>query len=367
LSSSPPGADPSVMKARGRGWNKAAIAAALAVAIVAFAVPLWIPRSASAYPLAAEAAPPAPTKTAGTERASAPRPGLRGEVGVAPIHAGVEPVTVVAVGDIACDPSSPEFNGGRGIGDHCRHAATARVVHDAAPDAVLTLGDQQYDDGLYGKFLSSYDLSWGAFRSTTYPVPGNHEYWGSPRASGYFQYFGDQAGRTGVGWYSADLGSWHIVALNSNCDIVGCGKGSPQYDWLERDLTANDAACTLAFWHHPRFSSGPHGPDTAVTPFWRLLAADGADIVLNGHDHIYERFRPQDPTGARDARGIREFVVGTGGEEHYPIAGAQPNSEVRNTDAFGVLELTLAGGTYGWSFVPALGASFADSGSGACV
>jgi hypothetical protein len=148
---------------------------------------------------------------------------------------------------------------------------------------------------------------------------------------------------------------------------VGCAQGSPQYEWLERDLAANDAACTLAFWHDPRFSSGPHGPDVSVTPFWRLLRADGADIVLNGHDHLYERFRPQDPTGSRDSGGIREFVVGTGGEELYGITGAQPNSEVRNTDAFGVLRLTLGDGRYDWSFLPALGASFTDSGSGACV
>jgi hypothetical protein len=352
------------MKARGHGWNRTAIAAAVSVAIVAFAVALWIPRSAPAFPLAAEAA-TVPTTAADDD--ATPRPDRGEKVPVAPARAADEPVTVVAVGDIACDPTSPEFNHGRGIGDRCRQAATARLVHDAAPDAVLTLGDLQYDDGLYGKFLSSYDLSWGAFRSITYPAPGNHEYWGSPRAAGYFQYFGEQAGRSGQGWYSTDLGTWHVVALNSNCDIVGCGKGSPQYDWLERDLAANDAACTLAFWHHPLFSSGPHGPDPAVTPFWRLLRADGADIVLNGHDHLYERFRRQDPTGARDAAGIREFVVGTGGEELYWIGQAQPNSEVRNTDAFGVLRLTLRDGAYDWSFEPALGASFTDSGSDACV
>jgi hypothetical protein len=352
------------MKMRGRTWSKVAIAVAAAAAVVAVAAALWIPRLAPARPLGTEGAPPVPTAAPGGEPATRPGPGKAfvGEGGDA-----VEPVTVVAAGDIACDPSSPEFNDGRGEGDACRQAATARLVSNAAPDAVLPLGDNQYDDGLYKKFLRSYDLSWGAFKDITYPAIGNHEYWGSPRARGYFEYFGARAGHAGQGWYSTDIGSWHVVSLNSNCDFVGCGKGSAQYDWLQSDLAANDASCTLAVWHHPRFSSGPHGPDAAVTPFWRLLQADHADIVLSGHDHLYERYRLQDASGARDPEGIREFVVGTGGEEQYWIADVQPNSVVRNTDAFGVLELTLGDGTYDWSFLPALGASFTDTGSGTCV
>jgi len=350
------------MKARGRGWNKAAIAAALSAAFVASAAGLWTPRQAPAMPLGAEGAPEVSAPLT-DER---PRE-LRARAIVGPSRAAIAPVTVVAVGDIACDPTNPEFNDGRGIGDHCRHAATARLVHAADPAGVLAVGDLQYDDGLYSKFLRSYDLSWGAFRPITYPVPGNHEYWGSTRASGYFEYLGRRAGAKGRGWYSADLGAWHLVALNSNCDIVGCGKGSAQYEWLKADLAASDAACTLAFWHHPLFSSGPHGPEPAVTPFWRLLQADGADIVLSAHDHIYERFRPQDAAGTRDPAGIQGFVVGTGGAETYWIDHVQPNSVVRNTDAFGVLKLTLGDGDYDWRFLPALEARFTDAGSADCV
>jgi hypothetical protein len=360
------------MKVRGRRWHKAALAAAFAAASIAFVAGILVPGRSPVQPEASGAGtgtdPAAgnartPQIASGEDGGSAaPRPGL------AETHReSAGPVTLVAAGDIACDPSSPSFNAGNGVGDECRAKAVARVIASIDPQAVLTLGDQQYEDGRYPDFKRSYDLSYGAFKAITYPSVGNHEYYSSPNAQGFFDYFGPQAGTAGEGWYSVNLGAWHVIALNSNCSIVGCGRGSPQYTWLEQDLAKSQSACTLAFWHAPRYSSGPHGPDTSVTPFWRLLREDDADLVLNGHDHIYERYVPQDATGQADPRGIREFVVGVGGAERYWIESVQPNSQVRNASAFGVLELTLKDGSYDWRFVPALDARFTDSGSANCV
>jgi hypothetical protein len=279
-------------------------------------------------------------------------------------------VTVVAAGDIACDPANPMFNHGQGTARWCRAADTGALIARLAPDALLPLGDEQYDDGTLPKFRHSYDPAWGAERWRTHPVPGNHEYEASSTAAGYFGYFGAHAGPGKRGWYSYDLGSWHLVALNSNCDLIACGPGSPQLTWLRHDLATHPSTCTLAYFHHPRFSSGPHGSEPAVhlvTPFWRVLWQAGADVILNGHDHIYERFAPMTPAGSLDrATGIREFVVGTGGAQHYWIAHVQPHSQVRNTTAFGVLDLALRPAGYGWSFEPIGGASFKDAGWTAC-
>ena len=198
-------------------------------------------------------------------------------------------------------------------------------------------------------------------------MPGNHEYL-TRAANGYFSYFGAAAGDPATGYYSFDVGAWHVVALNSNCSAVGgCASGSPQERWLRADLAAHPAACTLAYWHHPRFSSGEHGNEPAYDAFWRDLYAAGADVVLNGHDHDYERFAPQDPSGGSDlARGVREFVVGTGGKNHYRFLTLQPNSQVRDATTFGVLELTLHRTSYDWRFLPEPGKTFTDSGSAVC-
>lgn len=273
---------------------------------------------------------------------------------------------VVAAGDIACDPGNAAFNHGVGRGQNCRARAVARLISSATPTSVLTLGDNQYDEGLLRAYRDSYEKSWGPFLPITRPAPGNHEYEsGSP--DGYFDYFGTAAGPPGKGYYSYDLGAWHLVALNSNCWVVDCGKGSDQYAWLKADLRSSSATCTLAYWHHPRFSSGPHGDAGFVAPFWRLLYGSGADVVLNGHDHIYERFAPLTPAGDVDrTSGVREFVVGTGGAQHYWIDHVQPHSQVRNVDTFGVLQLTLHDGSYDWSFLPQAGRAFTDTGSDAC-
>ncbi len=275
---------------------------------------------------------------------------------------------VAAAGDIACDPSEPGFNGGAGVAGQCRQRATSDLVLGIRPAAVLTLGDHQYSDNSLDKFRQSYDPSWGRFKSITHPAIGNHEY-ETPRAAGYFSYFGAAAGDPTRGYYSYDIGTWHLIALNSECDFVskGCGAGSPQEVWLKADLAAHPNRCTLAYWHQPRFSSGEHGNNTDYTPFWQALYNAGADLVLNGHDHDYERFALQDPGGQADsARGVREFVVGTGGKDHYDVVTVRPNSEVRNNVTFGVLTLTLHPTGYDWHFVAEQGKTFTDSGTASC-
>ena len=273
---------------------------------------------------------------------------------------------VAAAGDIACDPADPNFNGGNGTASYCRQMATSDLLVGAGLSAVLLLGDDQYENGSLAKFQASYDPSWGRVKAITRPAPGNHEY-NTAAASGYYAYFGAAAGDPSKGWYSFDLGAWHVVVLNSNCAAVGgCGAGSPQEQWLRADLAAHPGVCTLAYFHHPRFSSGPHGPTAEMDAFWRDLHAAGAEIVVNGHDHDYERFAPQTPDGALDAAaGIREFVVGTGGSPLDPFIRAPRNSEARAL-AHGVLKLTLRSGSYDWAFIPVAGGTFTDRGSGAC-
>ncbi|UGS36062.1 metallophosphoesterase [Capillimicrobium parvum] len=285
------------------------------------------------------------------------------------------PPVIVAAGDIACDPLNRNFNGGEGTPDHCRQKATAALVEAAHPLAVLTVGDLQYPDGSAEQYAGSYDLSWGRFRAITHPAIGNHEY-NTPGAAGYFDYFNGAgrvegpAGNRADGYYSFDAGPWHVISLNSNCSDIACTAGSAQERWLRADLAANPAACTLAMFHTPRFGSGPHGNSNAVAPLFQALYDGGADLLLAGHDHLYERFAPQDPSGAADpAAGIREFVVGTGGVGFYAFGTPRPNSEARGAGTFGVLALTLHPAGYDWSFLPvpnATGTTFTDSGSGTC-
>jgi acid phosphatase type 7 len=272
---------------------------------------------------------------------------------------------IAAAGDIACDPGDANYHSGQGTGLFCRQRATSDLLVAGGYDAVLTLGDNQYEDGTLAKYNASYDPSWGRVKAITKPVPGNHEYQsGSP--AGYFAYFGAAAGDPAKGWYSYDLGSWHVVALNSNCFAVACSAGSAQEHWLRADLAAHPTACTLAYWHHPRFSSGQHGSSTTYTAFWQALYDAGADLVLVGHDHDYERFAPQTPAGALDtARGLRQFVVGNGGKSLRAFGTIRPNSELRNSDTLGILELTLGPSGYAWRHVPAVG-SFTDTGAADC-
>jgi hypothetical protein len=246
--------------------------------------------------------------------------------------------------------------------------ATAKIIK-AIPGTVAALGDLALSDGTAEEFVDCYDKTWGAFKSRTRPAPGNHEFH-SAGGTPYFDYFGAAAGDPKRGYYSYDLGAWHIIALNGECkDVGGCQAGSSEEQWLRQDLQSHSAACTLAYWHEPRFSSGAaHGNDADFIAFWQDLYSARATVVLNGHDHDYERFAPQGPDGKADpARGIREFVVGTGGNHERTFAASpDPNSEVRMTGMFGVLKLTLHAHSYDWEFIPEAGKSFQDSGSGNC-
>ncbi|HMJ00417.1 MAG TPA: metallophosphoesterase [Gaiellaceae bacterium] len=276
-----------------------------------------------------------------------------------------DPVIATA-GDIACDPGDTRYNGGVGTSTACRQLATSNILFSSDLAAVLPLGDNQYEDATQWKFLQSYDASWGRVFNLTHPVPGNHEYL-TQGAAGYYTYFSTLAGDPTKGYYSFDVGTWHIIALNSECaNIGGCVANTPEEQWLRSDLAAHPNACTLAYWHRPRFSSGLHGNDDSFATWWTDLYNAHADIVLSGHDHDYERFAPQDPNQTPVADGIRAFVVGTGGQEHEALITQAANSQVRNNDTYGVLKLTLHPTSYDWQFVPEAGGTFTDSGTGAC-
>jgi hypothetical protein len=260
---------------------------------------------------------------------------------------------LLAAGDIAdCTPGAE---------------LTAKIL-DRLPGVVATLGDTVYETGTPQNYAACYSPTWGRHKRRTMPAVGDHEY-KTPGASGYFGYFGAAAGEPGRGWYSYALGAWHVVVLNSACDEVGgCEAGSPQEQWLQADLAAHPTLCTLAYWHSPRFSSGGlHRDDPAVEPLWQALYDHGAEVVLSGNDHDYERFAPQTPAGEPDPLdGVRQFVVGTGGRYLRPMGALQPNSEASSAATFGVLRLKLDPAGYEWEFVPAAGGPFRDSGSASC-
>lgn len=270
------------------------------------------------------------------------------------IQAKDQSVVLVGAGDIA---DCQDLSGAE---------ATAKLL-DQISGAVFAAGDLAYPDGSNENF-QCYDRTWGRAKSRTRPAPGNHEF-RSSGASPYFDYFGAAAGDPKYGYYSYELGSWHIIVLNSECkDVGGCDAGSRQEKWLRADLAAHPTPCTLAYWHKPLFSSGgAHGNDPEIRPLWQALYEANADVVVNGHDHDYERFAPQAPDSTANLeRGIREFVVGTGGKNHRPFGRPDPNSEVRDATAFGVLKLTLREKAYDWQFIPEAGKTFTDSGSGTC-
>src|SRR5690242_8740646 len=291
-----------------------------------------------------------PVTQQGQERAS-PKP--------VPANKADQTFTLVGAGDIVT----------------CKHLdsaeSTAKLI-EQIPGTVFAAGDLAYEKGSPAEFKNCYDPTWGKFKNRTKPALGNHEY-GGQTADGYFQYWGAQAGPEGKGFYSYDLGRWHIVVLNTNCGaqgLGGCATGSPQETWLREDLSKHPDACILAYGHHALFSSGlfkKHAVHPELRPLWEDLFAAHADLVLAGHEHSYERFAPQDPEGSPDpTHGIREIVVGTGGKSHDPLGLPTPNSEVREWKTYGVLKLTLGPGEYSWEFIPVAGSTFQDSGSGAC-
>lgn len=293
------------------------------------------------------------------------------------------PRVIAAAGDIACSPNDPNFNGGLGTPNVCRQQATSDLLVGKGYSDVLTLGDTQYDCNTAADFAGSFHPSWGRVKPIIHPTTGNHEYKATnpddygvpgcgPNAGGYFGYFGAAAGDPSRGYYSFEIGGWHVISLNTNdasatgCPVVSCALGSPQEQWLRADLAAHRTACTLAIWHHPLFSS--KAPSMASRPFWDALYAAGAEIVLNAHVHHYERFSPQRPDGAADpASGIAQFVVGTGGKSLESAGSPGPGSNsAAATQTFGVLELTLKATSYDWRFVPEAGRTFSDAGSAAC-
>jgi hypothetical protein len=291
---------------------------------------------------------------------------------------GFDPI-VAAAGDIACDPASRFFSGGVGQGNRCQQLATSNLLLKTDLSAVLALGDIQYEDGRLAKFTQAFDPTWGRVKPLIRPVLGNHDY-RIPNAGGYFDYFNGvgrtvgQAGERGAGYYSFDVGRWHIVALNSQCSEAtptdgapSCAAGSTQEQWLRADLAAHRRPCTLAFWHHPLLSSGITRLNAAVAPLWQALVDYRVDVALVGHDHAYERFAPIDATGAADSKhGVRQFVVGTGGKSLTGSAWHAPNSELRQNDTQGILELTLQDRSYSWSYLSAGTRRFRDTGSRDC-
>jgi hypothetical protein len=298
----------------------------------------------------------------------------RGQIRPGPM-AGPGAPRIVAAGDIACAATSATTP------RTCQQAAAAEMIKSLDPDAVLTLADHQYDVGTLPAFLASYDKSWGAFKDITYPVVGNHEYaqayYPGARADGYFDYFNGKGipdGRAGdreKGYYSYDIGRWHVVALNSECGVVSCAPGSGQYAWLEQDLQRHHNKCTIAVWHEPVHTGilrgGIYGnPDRK--PLYALADQYGVDLILNGHDHSYQRFAPQDVDGNARPDAPREFIIGTGGVGFHTTPDPIPNLEVGQADTFGALELTLNPTGYDWRFVPVpgSGSGFTDSGSGSC-
>jgi acid phosphatase type 7 len=284
--------------------------------------------------------------------------------------AAADPV-IMAAGDIACDPADPGYNGGAGTADRCHQQATSDLVVGTPLDAVLPLGDIQYDSATTARINAVYAPTWGRVKSISRPILGNHE---SGTATGYFDYFNGPgvsdgpAGPRGKGYYSFDLGAWHVVALNSNCSSVSCSAGSEQESWLRADLAAHPTGCTLAYWHHARFSSGHDGSNAFMQPLWEALQDAQAELLLSGHSHDYERFAPLNRDGDVDgAEGIRQFVVGTGGAFFTGGLGSlAPHSEVAQNNTFGVLKLTLHPTSYDWQFVPEAGGTFTDAGSEPC-
>ena len=257
------------------------------------------------------------------------------------------------------------FAGAGDIAD-CQTGGAALTVQllNHIPGEIFTLGDNAYPSTTAQTLADCYEPTWGRDRARTHPAPGNHDWSPSSGAAPYFAYFGAAAGPAGRGYYSFDLGAWHILSLNSN---VNAKPGSPQYQWVHDDLEHAKSACALVYWHHPLFSSGPYGNLPQMRDIWRMLEDAHVDIVMTGHEHSYERFAPQDADGRRDAYGIREFVVGTGGTALRPFRSVVPNSEVRDAITWGVLKLTLRESSYDWEFVPVEGGVFRDAGTAECM
>lgn len=315
------------------------------IAIVALVLAGCIPSAEGSNPAAASRQPPSVTPTPSVSASDSPLPTL------APSASPQAPMQLLAAGDIAdCSMAGA--------------ALTSELLAEFPEATIAVLGDLAYPTATAERFDSCYDPTWGQFVDRTRPAIGNHDL-DADGGAPYYATFGEAAGTPGEGWYSYELGSWHVVVLNSNCDRIGCEEGSAQYQWLVADLAASEAFCTVAYLHHPRFTSGLHGDDPRIGPFWTALADAGADVILVGHDHHYERFAPLAADGTADPAGIRQFIVGTGGGIIRPVVRAAPGSEVIVDDAWGVLRLELSEDAYAWSFL-SVDRGEVDSGVGEC-
>jgi hypothetical protein len=242
---------------------------------------------------------------------------------------------------------------------------TAMLLERYPEASIFTAGDNVQGVGAWAEYVNCFGPTWGRFIYRIHPSPGNHDYY-TDNGANYYAFFGDAAGPANLGYYSYDLGDWHIVALNGNCDYVGCGKNSPQAEWLRADLQASDKRCTLLYWHQPRWSSGIAHGSGSMSVLWRIAAQMGAEVVINGHDHDYERFTPMDGEGTPDTNGLREFVVGTGGAPLREFGEIEHGSEVRDHSSWGLIKFLLYPDHYEWEFVPVEGGVFQDSGSDVC-
>jgi hypothetical protein len=285
-----------------------------------------------------------PTSTPNATTTRTPTPNATNTPTPTPGATASGSVVLVGAGDISsCGNNNDE--------------ATAKLL-DNIPGTVFTAGDNAYTDGTYTQFVDCYNPTWGRSKARTNPSPGNHDY-NTAGATGYFQYFNNVAS-----YYAYNLGSWRIYALDSEISVAAT---SAQVTWLQNDLAANPSFCVLAYWHKPRWSSGTtHGSNLSMQTLWQVLYNAGADLVINGHEHNYERFAEMNASGSTVSPGLREIVVGTGGESHYPFGTALSGSQVRNGTTYGVVKLTLSASGYAWQFVPVAGSTFTDSGSSNC-
>ena len=348
--------------------GKAARITALQVTVSSTAPPGWISTVRTEVSISVGARGSAAYTLPTTFAAGAADPAARWELVVTAVDAESLDVRVAPIQMPLTVPPRPAADAvfvGAGDVDGCGRLepeATARLL-DRIPGTVFVAGDATYPSGTMETYTNCYGPTWGRHLWRTFAVPGNHDYQ-SDGGAAFYAYFGSAAGPAGLGYYTHTLGSWHVIMLNSNLPAQA---GTPQYEWLRARLLESSAACTVAVWHHPLFSSGQNGNNVFMRDVFNLMFQYGVDIVVNGDDHIYERFAPQDANGRANARGIRQFVAGTGGYALYDRGRTQANSEVFENKTYGVLKLTLKSGRYDWEFVPIDGQTFRDSGSGSCV
>lgn len=329
------------------------IAASIAACTAAAPIPTLVPT------LALPSATTAPSQTATLPATATVKPTATETATPAPSPTPT-PMVLIGAGDIGFCGDEPEH-----FGDQKTADLIGQLIQQSPNATIFTAGDTVYGGGTMAELKECFQPNWGQYKARIRPAPGNHDYM-SGEGSPYFTYFGAAAGDPSKGYYSYDLGDWHIVVLNSNCDNIACGEESAQVRWLREDLQQSGRQCTLAYWHHPLYSSGIAGGSATVLPFWRAVTELGVDVVVNGHDHDYERFAPMDAAGQASPTGTRAFVVGTGGAVLRDWGTVKANSEVRYSFNYGVIQFKLYPGRYEWQFFPTNDQSMTDMGEGSC-